>query len=89
MSDIVERLRGCIRSAGYAMTITNVETIQEAADEIERLRTDKVSIVVKAKDAEIERLRAEVEDWKDRWTAERRDHEATIRHFDKLMNEVT
>ena len=39
--------------------------------------------------AEIGRLRAEIEEWKERWEAERRDHEATIRHFDKLMNEVT
>ena len=38
MTDIVKRLRGCLRPAGYAMTITNVETIQEAATEIEQLR---------------------------------------------------
>jgi len=38
---------------------------------------------------EIERLKREVEEWRERWAAERRDHEATIRHFDKLMNEDT
>jgi hypothetical protein len=32
-------------------------------------------------------LRAELEQWKERWAAERRDHEATIRHYDKLMND--
>jgi hypothetical protein len=37
----------------------------------------------------IKRLHAEVAEWKERWAAERRDHEATIRHFDTLMNEVT
>ena len=38
---------------------------------------------------EIERLKREVAEWKERWAAERRDHEATIRQFDRLMNEVT
>jgi hypothetical protein len=37
--------------------------------------------------AHVEDLRAELEEWKQRWVAERRDHEATIRHYDKLMNE--
>jgi outer membrane murein-binding lipoprotein Lpp len=36
---------------------------------------------------EIKRLTAEVQEWKERWAAERRDHETTIRHFDMLMNE--
>lgn len=32
-------------------------------------------------------LWAEVELWKERWEAERRDHEATITHCDKMLNE--
>jgi hypothetical protein len=41
---------------------------------------------VKAAD-EIERLRAEVELWKDRYHAEREDHDATIKHCDRVLNE--
>ena len=37
--------------------------------------------------AEIERLRAEVAEWKERYEGERRDHETTIAHCDKIMNE--
>ena len=36
---------------------------------------------------EIERLRAEVAEWKERYEGERRDHETTIAHCDKIMNE--
>jgi transposase len=35
---------------------------------------------------ELERLRQEAETWKDRWLSERRDHEATIEHCDRIMN---
>jgi chromosome segregation ATPase len=66
-------------------------------DIVERLRADIESLrglnnqlladCAKA-ETEIERLTAEVEEWKERWAAERRDHEATIRRFDTLMNEV-
>jgi hypothetical protein len=37
--------------------------------------------------AEIERLQAEVAVWQASYKAERRDHEATIAHADKVMNE--
>jgi hypothetical protein len=36
-----------------------------------------------AVEREIERLRAEVEEWKDRYEAERDDHEATMKHADE------
>lgn len=36
--------------------------------------------------AGIEDLRAEVALWKDRWEAERRDHEATMHHADEAIN---
>ena len=36
---------------------------------------------------EIERLRAEVEQWKQRYEAERRDHEITIAFCDKIISE--
>ena len=65
---------------------------QNMNDIVERLRHHNGSmfggwLMVQAAD-EIERLRAEVEAWKERWEAERRDHEATIRHCDKLMKEA-
>jgi hypothetical protein len=55
---------------------------QNMNDIVERLRHHTGSmfggwLMVQAAD-EIERLRAEVEAWKERWEAERRDHEATI-----------
>jgi hypothetical protein len=61
-------------------------------DIVERLLTAYLTgpdrdVLTEAADA-IAQLRAEVEEWKERWAAERRDHEATIRHFDELMNEV-
>jgi len=44
--------------------------------------------------AEIRRLRSviaalanERDEWKERWAAERADHEASIKHFDRVMNE--
>ena len=37
--------------------------------------------------AAIERLRAEVEQWKQRYEAERRDHEITIAFCDKIISE--
>jgi hypothetical protein len=43
--------------------------------EIGRLRTEILS------------LQDEVVEWKERWKAEREDHERTIAHFDKVMNE--
>lgn len=36
---------------------------------------------------EIKRLREEVEIWKDRCAAERADHEATIKHADKMLED--
>jgi predicted RNase H-like nuclease (RuvC/YqgF family) len=36
----------------------------------------------------IDRLREEVEMWKDRWECERIDHEATIEHHDKEMRRL-
>ena len=56
--------------------MTDIVEADELRAEIERLQ------------AEVERLQAEVAEWKERWAAERRDHETTIRHFDTLMNEV-
>lgn len=58
MTDIVKRLRECIRPAGYAMTIANVETIEAAAAEIERLGA--LAAIVREQGFEIERLRAEL-----------------------------
>ena len=62
-----------------------------AVAEIERLTKLHEAAAARAELAqiEIERLQAEVDEWKERWAAERRDHEATIRNFDKLMNEGT
>ena len=57
--------------------------------EVERLRAimngDAAEIIRLLR--EVERLRAEVEEWKERCAAERRDHEATIAHCDRVMNE--
>ena len=37
--------------------------------------------------AKISDLQEEVAEWKSRWEAERADHQATIDHADKMMNE--
>ena len=80
MSDIVERLREA-----------PLKHWQEAADEIDRLAREVEwrQAELQGLRAENERLQAEVDEWRERWAAERRDHEATIRDFDKLMNEGT
>jgi hypothetical protein len=83
MSNIVERLRGCLRPVGYVMRTVDTDTLQEAAATIERLHEELRAVLL-----HVAELRAEIEEWKERWAAERRDHEATIRHFDKLMDEA-
>lgn len=37
--------------------------------------------------AEIDRLNSELALWRGRWEAERRDHEATIKHCDEMLQE--
>lgn len=39
--------------------------------------------------AEVERLQGEAEIWKDRWEAERADHEATMKHADRALDEFS
>ena len=71
MTDIVERLhtiRDHLHSGRFGQREVWEKDLDEAADEIERLR-------------------AEAAEWKERWEAERWDHEATIKAFDKAMNE--
>jgi hypothetical protein len=86
MTDIVERLRD---NAPVDHGLASGDLMREAADEIERLTAlwEARGVEIDRLNAEIERLQAEVTLWRERYEAERRDHEATIKHADKAMNE--
>jgi hypothetical protein len=87
MTDIVERLRDH-PNVNDPFRIDGHTLRMEAADEIERLRAEvdglraMLRLTGSLKD-EIERAYAEVDEWKDRYEAERDDHEATMKHADE------
>ena len=102
MSDIVGRLRAATLDKDNFPRMDSerwlpVGLAKEAADEIERLRAyamherslgaEGPMIELMTAKQEIERLRAEVAEWKERYEGERRDHETTIAQCDKIMNE--
>jgi chromosome segregation ATPase len=74
----IERLREVVVRMGCRLP-------SKAADEIERLRgiEDAAKKAADIYEAEIERLRTEAEEWRNRYEAERDDHEATIEHANK------
>jgi anion-transporting ArsA/GET3 family ATPase len=86
-SDIVERLRTWDDIYRHGAR-PGGDLLAEAADEIERLRAENdglraaLRLAGSIKD-EIDRAYAEVEEWKDRYEAERNDHEATMKHADE------
>lgn len=59
----------------------------QALRALARAEHDDLSVADAAAD-EIERLRAECELWQDRCAAERRDHEASIKEFDRVYNDI-
>ena len=71
----IQRLNAHINKLDAARTKDQVDLLLHYRKQDEELR------------AEVEKLRAEAVEWKERYEAERADHEATMRHCDKLMNE--
>jgi erythromycin esterase-like protein len=84
-SVVVARLRQEVERLRAIMNGDAAEIIR-LLREVERLQAE-VAILRTTVAAEIKRLTAEVEEWKERCAAERRDHEATIAHCDRVMNE--
>ena len=87
----IERLQAhnnvlCDNQHDYVRYCTRIHELEA---EIERLqaRYDSATDQAMRYAADNERMRAEVEEWKERWAAERRDHEATMKAFDKAIEE--
>jgi len=77
---------------GYGTAMTDSNPVNELMVENARLRADlaelaNVRVRIELLRATVEELRVAVEEWKDRYEAERRDHESSIKHFDKAMGE--
>jgi len=65
------------------------DLVERLRKEVEQLRADMngdAAEIIRL-NREVERQRAVVEEWKERLRAEQADHEATIRHCDKVMND--
>lgn len=88
--DILERLREEVEYTPVvgATRYRLVSLLGAVEREIERLRAENdglramLRLTGSLKD-EIERAYAEVDEWKDRYEAERADHEATMKHADE------
>ena len=78
---IVARLRKEVERLRAIMNGDAAEIIR-LLREVERLRAERDE-----RTNEVARLLIELEEWKERCAAERRDHEATIAHCDRVMNE--
>jgi hypothetical protein len=67
MTDIVERLRAGLKLESLAVEISNPVLVDAASEAVD----------------EIKHLREEVATWRDRYEAERQDHEATMKAWDE------
>jgi uncharacterized coiled-coil DUF342 family protein len=57
--------------------------------EIGKLRTEKADLQTEIKHliSHVRSVESQRDEWKDRWQAEHDDHQRTIEHFDKVMND--
>jgi vacuolar-type H+-ATPase subunit I/STV1 len=65
--DILEQLRAGLKLESLAVNISNPVLVEAAKEAVDK----------------IEQLREEVETWKSRYEAERKDHEATIKVWEE------